>query len=107
MIIGVVNGNCIYLWKSKGFSDEDIRSITASNYIISPELNYFDTKIRVKSNGSCLKQNKITYTHGAIVNIYIVFEIHKNFNIGSYPTLENCLFGAVELSKNNDIDMFK
>ena len=39
-----------------------------------------------------------------IVNIYIVYEISKNYNIRSYPTLENCLFGAVSLTKHIDID---
>ena len=47
-IICVGNGQYIYLWKSKGFSDEDIRSITTSNYIIPLELSYFGTKIKVK-----------------------------------------------------------
>ena len=42
-----------------------------------------------------------------IVNIYIVCEINKNFNISSYPTLENCLFGAVKLTKHPDIDQYK
>ena len=28
----------------------------------------------------------------------------KNINISNYPTLENCLFGAVKLTKNVDID---
>ena len=42
--------------------------------------------------------------HGRIVNIYIVYEITDNFNVSSYPTLENCLFGAVKLTKNADID---
>ena len=41
------------------------------------------------------------------MNIYIVYEINKNFNISNYPTLENCLFGAVSLTKNNDIDNYK
>ena len=41
-----------------------------------------------------------------IVNIYIVYEITDNFNISSYPTLENCLFGAVKLTKNADIDKY-
>ena len=45
--------------------------------------------------------------HGKTVNIYIVYEISKNYNITSYPTLENCLFGAVSLTKNNDIDVYK
>ena len=45
----------------KGFN-----SITASNYSITPELSYYGIKIRVKFNGSCLKQDKITYAHGNI-----------------------------------------
>ena len=31
----------------------------------------------------------------------------KNYNISSYPTLENCLFGAVSLTKHIDIDQYK
>ena len=27
-------------------------------------------------------------------------------NISDYPTLENCLFGAVKLTKNADIDKY-
>ena len=42
-----------------------------------------------------------------IVNIYIVCEIGKNYNIRSYPTLGNCLFGASGLTKIADIDKYK
>ena len=49
----------------------------------------------------------ITYTHGKIVNIYIAYEISKKFNISSYRTLENCLFGAVSQTENVDIDKYK
>ena len=87
-------------------SDERLDSITASNYKITPELSY-GTKIRVEFNGSCLKQDKVTYNHEKIVNIYIVYEISKNYRISTYPTLENCLFGAVSLTKNADIDRYK
>ena len=53
------------------------------------------TKTRVKLSGSCLKQYKVTYTHGNIANIYIVFQINKKDNtVISDCTLENCLFGA-------------
>ena len=86
--------------------DERISSITASNYSITPSLDYLGSKIRVKFNGSCLKQDKITYNHGKIVNIYIVYEININGNNSSYPTLENCLFGAVTLTENADIDEY-
>ena len=54
-----------------------------------------------------MKQDKITYAHGKIVNIYIVYEINKKDNtITSDPTLENCLFGAVTLTKNVNIDRY-
>ena len=33
--------------------------------------------------------------------------ISENFNISSYPILENCLFDAVSLTKNTDIDKYK
>ena len=101
---GVGSGNYIYIWKSKGLSDERINFITASNYFITPELSYYGSKIRVKFNGSCLKQDEVTHNHGQTINIYIVYEISKNYNICSYPTLENCLFGAVSLTKHVDFD---
>ena len=88
-------------------SDERINSITESNYSITPELSYYCSRIRVKFNGSCLKQDKTTYNHGKIVNIYIVYEISKNVNISSYSTLKNCLFGAISFTKNVDIDECK
>ena len=75
-VAGVGSGNYIYFWKSKGFFDEKIDSITASNYCISPKLSYYSTKIRVNFKGSCLKQDKITYNDRKIVNIYIYTYIY-------------------------------
>ena len=43
-------------------------------------------------SGSCLKQDKITHDHVKVVNSYIVYVINKNFNISSYPTLENLVY---------------
>ena len=106
-IAGVGSVNYIYFWKSKGLSDEGLDSITASNYKITPKLSFYSPKTRVEFNGNCLKQDKVTYCPGKIVNIYIVYEISKNYSISSYPTLENCLFGAVSLTKNAGIDKYK
>ena len=106
-IAGVGSGNYIDFWKSKGLSDERLDSISASNYKITPELSFHCTKTRVEFNRSFLKQDKVTNNHEAIVNIYIVYEISKNYNISSYPTLEKCLFGAACLTKNTDIDQYK
>ena len=70
-------------------------------------MDYLGDKIRVQFNRSSLEQHKITHNHGKTVNIYIVYEINKNFIISSYPTLENCLSRAVTLTKHFDIDKYK
>ena len=64
-------------------------------------------KIKLKFNGSFLVQDQITCTPQTIVNIYIVYETTKKNSISDYPTLENCLFGSVKLTKNSDIDKYK
>ena len=59
----------------------------------------------MKFNGSFLKQsNEFTYTHKTIVNIYIVYELGASTSNDNDPTLKNCLYGAVTLTKNADID---
>ena len=80
-IAGVGSGIYIHFWKSEGFSDERFDSITPSNYKITPELSFYGTKTKVEFNGSCLKQDKATYNHRTIVNIYTVYEISHNYNI--------------------------
>ena len=78
-----------------------------SNHSITPNLNYYDTKTREEFNASHLKQDSVTFIHGKVVNIYIVYDISKSINISNNPTLENCLFGAVGRPKNADIDKCK
>ena len=106
-IAGVGNGNYIYYWQSKGLPDERINSIKTANHSITPFLDYYGTKTRVEFNGSCLKQDSVTFNHRKVVNICIVYEISKSISISNYLTLENCSFGAVTLTKNADIDKYK
>ena len=87
-------------------SDEVIKPPATSDNSLAPTLNYVGNTIRVKFDGSCLKQYKITYTHGTIVNIYIVYELSSNLNYFD-SAFENCLFGAVNLTENADIDKYK
>ena len=60
----------------------------------------------VKFNGSCLKQDKIIFNHGKTVNIYIFHDLKPNLN-NFDPTLEDCLFGAIKLTKSSDIDKYE
>ena len=64
------------------------------------------TKTRVKFVGSCLKQPKISYTHGKVVNIYIAYELGASDSHNDDPTLKNCLFGAVTLTEKADFDKY-
>ena len=88
-------------------TDESIKPPSTTNNVLNPLLDNVGTKTRVWFKGSCLKQDKISFGHGKIVNIYILYEVNKNFQIDSYPTLANCLFSAVKLTKHPDIDQYK
>ena len=77
MIAGVGNGSQTYCWQSKGLSDEKNNSIKTPNDSFTPNLDYYGTKTRVEFNGSCLKQDSVTFNHKKVVNIYIVYEISK------------------------------
>ena len=87
-------------------SDESIKSPSVPSNFLTQSLDYYGGKIRVRFSGSCLKQEKITYTHGKMVNTYIVSELNESYSI-IRPTLVNCLFGTVSLTKHVDIDKYK
>ena len=77
-------------WKSKRLPNESIKIPSTSNNSLNSILDYVNTKVRAKFSGSCLKQDKATHNPRIIVNIYIVYEINKNYNVSSDLTLENC-----------------
>ena len=83
-----------------------IKPPATSDYKHNTKVNYYGTKTRLEFRGSCLKQDKSTFNHGKIINIQIVYEIDKIY-IKTDPTLVNCLFGAVNITKNADIDKNK
>ena len=93
-------------WQSNGLSNTSIKPLTTSNSSLNPKLNYYGTKTRVQFVGSCLKQSNYTFTHWKIVNIYVVYELAASSSHTSDPTIKNCLFGAVTLTKNADIDKY-
>ena len=72
------NYSNILSWKSKGLSDESIKPPTTDNKMLDPSLDFVGTKARIKFRGDCLKQKNITFNHGKIVNIYILYEIERS-----------------------------
>ena len=86
--------------QSKGLSSEAIKPPATSDNSLTPAIIYYHaSKIRVKFTGSCLKQDKVKFNHGKVVNIYIVYEMGTSSSSNSDPTLKNCLFGTVTLTK--------
>ena len=77
--------NIFYRGKAKELSDKTIKPPATPGNSLTPALSYFGTKTRVNFRGSCLKQDKITFNHGKIVNIYIVYELDKKYSMAS-PT---------------------
>ena len=66
----------------------------------SPTLLNRNIRLGVTFNGNYMKQNKLGYAHGKIVNLYIVYEL-KNRRVDSPNfTVQNGLFGAVKIIKN-------
>ena len=101
------NTNIISSWKSKGLSAETINSPTISDNSFAATLSYSGWKTELKFTGSCLKPSKTSYTHDTIVNIYIVYELGAFSTNVNDLTLKKCLFGAVILTNNADIDKYK
>ena len=54
-----------------------------------------------------MKRTKNSYTHGAIVTIYTVYGLGASSPHHDDPTLKNCLFDAVTLTKNADINKYR
>ena len=49
----------------------------------------------------------MSYTHRKIVNIYTVYELGASSSNDNDPAIKSCLFGAVTLTKNADIEKYK
>ena len=93
-------------WKSKGLSNESFKAISNSDNSLNPTLNYYGTKIRVKFTGDCLEQQKITYNHRKVVNIYIVYSLGASSSNYTDLKIKKCLFVAVTWTKNADLDKY-
>ena len=102
----ITNTDYISSWKSKELSTESIKPPATSDNSLTSSLSYYGTKTRIKSTESCLKQSNISYIHRKVVNIYLVYKLGASSSRVNDPTLKNCLFGAVTLTKNADIDKY-
>ena len=101
------NSGYISEWKSKGLSNKGMKPLNVDNNNLTPQINYYSHNLRVIFSGSCLQQSKIDYSNKKI-SFYIVYELRTSPSSSiNDPTIQNCLFGAVTLTKNDHIDKYK
>ena len=92
-------------WKSTGSYSNDhndtyphLKSVANSNSV--PKLLIENSRFCVNFKGNYVKQDKISYLHGSVVNIYIVYSL-KNRTVNNPDfTVQNGLFGAIKITKN-------
>ena len=99
MLLQVVIRNIFHHGNLKDYQTKLLSLLLPMIINLIQKVSYYSTKARLEFRGSCLKQDKSTFNHGKIVNIYIVYELDKSYN-KTHPTLVNCLFGAVSITKN-------
>ena len=66
----------------------------------SPTLLNKNNRLGVIFNGNYMKQNKLGYVHGTVINIYTVYELKNRSTDNADFIVSNGLFGAVKITKN-------
>ena len=88
--------------------NEKFRSLYKVNKIISPKLQWNKSRLRLRFEGSCLKQEDTTpITPNNVVNLFIVYELDtwsQDLNVDF--TLKYWLIGSVKITKNADTDKY-
>ena len=102
-VINITNNNTYaHYWQSNRLSNEKLNAPgTNSSNDQAPIIQYNNARISVYFSGDCLKQNKVAYIHGKIVNIYIVYRLTPHTASNTDFTLNYCLFGAVKLTNSD------
>ena len=100
-------------WKSTGSYSNDhndtyphLKSVANSNG--APKLLIENSRFCVNFKGNHMEQDKISHLHGAVVNIYIVYNLETISNTRNTDfTAQNCLFGTIKLPKNRNTSKYK
>lgn len=80
---------------SEGLSDEIIKFPTKPVNSLAPRLQWIhNAKIAVKFKETCLKQDKATFTHKTVVNLFVFESDTRSKNLHTKFTIGDCVFGA-------------
>ena len=64
-----LNSKWITKWKSNGLSNENLELVSTSDNSLTPPINYYGDKARLRFTGSVLQQKTVTYRHKKVVNL--------------------------------------
>ena len=98
-------------WKSTGIdnlsANSDLKAISDGARLLPTLENY--GRMSVKFNGNYFVQNKVLHpNNNNVVNIYIVYKLDTINNARNTDySIQNALFGAVKITKNDDISKNK
>ena len=100
--------NIVSEWEFKGLSNEKFRPPYTTNKVLSPKLEWNKYKLRLRFEGSCLKQEDTAHvTPNNIVNLLIGYKLDSwPRDLDTDYTLNGCLFGGVKFTKNADPDEY-
>ena len=89
-------------------SNEIVKPPTAPSNSLTPKLKRIhNSKIAVEFHGSYLKQDKVTFSLKSEINLFIVYRLDVwSRDLNTKFTLGGCLFEAVKLTKNADLDKY-
>ena len=74
---------------------------------LSPKLVWYGSKIKLKFNGSCVKQNKASFNPRNVVNVFIAYELDTwSQDLTAAFASEDCLCGSLKLTKNADLNKY-
>ena len=104
-------GSNITKWKSIGAYDKDDSSLDAVNTASgsTPRITIAsqNDKLNIRFNKSMLKQNKVVYNNGSVVNVYITFILRKRTVNNPDCTFGNSLFSSVKIQKDINTSHYK
>ena len=84
---------------------DKIKAVSKSSNVV-PKLVHDIPKLKLNFSGNLLKQTTVSYNQGSILNIYIVYRLSSRSNNNPEMALENCLFGAVKITKHSDTSKY-
>ena len=87
---------------------EKFKPLYTANKGLSPKLLCNKSRLRLRFEGSCLKQRNATpFNPNNVVNLFIIYELDTwSRDLNAKFTLKDCLFGNVKITKNADPDKY-